>query len=45
LEGLEEVSCPIKMLPGGIVMGGLESRKGYQEVNSVVKVDWDDNIL
>ena len=45
LEGLEEVSCPIKMLPGGIVMGGLGTRKGYQEVNRVVKVDWDGNIL
>jgi hypothetical protein len=36
---------PNKMLPGGVVMGGLGSREGHQEYTRLVKVGWDGNII
>ena len=39
---------PNKLLPGGIIMGNLNSRDGafsYQDQTDVVEADWDGNIL
>jgi hypothetical protein len=44
-DGLLGEPGPNKMLPGGIVVGGIGSRKGHQEYTTLLKVDWDGNIL
>lgn len=44
-EGLKGEPGPNKLLPGGVVMGGLGSREGHQEFTKLVKVDWDGNII
>ena len=41
----EVVAAPVRILPGGYVVGGSNRRRGSQEALEIVQVDWDGEIV
>ena len=38
-------AAPMRLLPGGFMMGGDQLRRPHQEARRLVQVDWDGNVV
>ena len=43
--GVAAVPAPMRLLPGGFIMGGDQRRRPHQEARRLVQVDWDGKVV